>query len=552
MNAPDAELPPKSPGLPRRLMRRFFSLWMLKRCLFALAVLVTLIGLVWAVENWRGRRALERYQGEWMAKGERFDRASVIPPVVPDDQNLAAIPMFARLFDRLAAGRSNNAPDPEAAKLQGMTLYHSHGRYGTNTTGNLFRLQRCDLRTWQDYYRNPPPPSPPAEDQALRQRYGLTAGPVTNLPTPPSAPTNEFPVAALPQTPAQDVLLALSRYDAVLEELHRAGARPYVRFPAVAHGDLMTDAEVARHLPALKALGQVTRLRAIAWLADHQPAQAYRDMRLMFRLSDALGDEPYIISFLVRIACHAIVLQPFWEGMLDHRWTADQLLGFQTYFESLDFFTNYYHVIRGERNLFQITALPRQTVSQAFGPDAQGAEGLTGLQRMFRHMPKGWLYQNQLSLFRMHEACLAIKPSDSNESFESRLGRFYDERRHPYRIFAGLLAPAVSKVFGKAKRIQSHFDLATVACALERYYLQNHAYPETIHALVPRYLASPPADIYTGEPLHYRRTAPDRFLLYSVGEDLEDNDGTIQPPPETVARDPKLRWDFVWTFPPAP
>jgi hypothetical protein len=43
--------------------------------------------------------------------------------------------------------------------------------------------------------------------------------------------TNEFPVAPQPQSAAADVLLALSQYDPVLEELRTASRLPYSRFP---------------------------------------------------------------------------------------------------------------------------------------------------------------------------------------------------------------------------------------------------------------------------------------------------------------------------------
>src|SRR5688572_23734728 len=51
---------PTRPGFFKRLVRRVFSLWCLKRLAFGVVALVSLIALVLAVENWRGRRALER------------------------------------------------------------------------------------------------------------------------------------------------------------------------------------------------------------------------------------------------------------------------------------------------------------------------------------------------------------------------------------------------------------------------------------------------------------------------------------------------------------
>ena len=67
-----------------------------RRLLMVGASLVTLIGLFYAVENWRGRRAWEAFQTEWEARGEHFDLAYYIPKVVPDEENFAISDMCFR------------------------------------------------------------------------------------------------------------------------------------------------------------------------------------------------------------------------------------------------------------------------------------------------------------------------------------------------------------------------------------------------------------------------------------------------------------------------
>jgi hypothetical protein len=63
------------------------------------------------------------------------------------------------------------------------------------------RSKMTDLKEWQNYYR------------VL------------------AAKTNEFHVAPTSQSPAADVLLALSKYDSDIEEIRKASALPYSRFP---------------------------------------------------------------------------------------------------------------------------------------------------------------------------------------------------------------------------------------------------------------------------------------------------------------------------------
>jgi len=64
-------------------VRRLFS-WLLRRKVLTLACLVTLVALVYAVEDWRGRHAWQAYKRGREAQGESFDLASLAPPAVPE------------------------------------------------------------------------------------------------------------------------------------------------------------------------------------------------------------------------------------------------------------------------------------------------------------------------------------------------------------------------------------------------------------------------------------------------------------------------------------
>ena len=56
--------------------------WRISRwILITLAGLATLIALFYAEEDWRGKRAWENYKHAAVARGERFDVASVVPPL---------------------------------------------------------------------------------------------------------------------------------------------------------------------------------------------------------------------------------------------------------------------------------------------------------------------------------------------------------------------------------------------------------------------------------------------------------------------------------------
>ena len=86
---------------------RFFWAWgFLKFVLSA----VTLIVLLYVEEDWRGARAWAATKAKWEARGISFDFNRLIPPPVPADQNLAAIPLFKMELDPAPENKGNFAP----------------------------------------------------------------------------------------------------------------------------------------------------------------------------------------------------------------------------------------------------------------------------------------------------------------------------------------------------------------------------------------------------------------------------------------------------------
>ena len=157
-----------------------------------------------------------------------------------------------------------------------------------------------DLPAWQAFYRG------------SNNLFAAQSGP----------PTNYFPIAKEPQTPAADVLLALSKFNENRQLLIAASARPQARFW------INYDAGFAMlfpHLARLKASSQYLSLHAVAALKAGDRETALEDIKLLFRLIESIRGEPILISHLVRIALVHIALQPVWEGLADRQWTEAEL-----------------------------------------------------------------------------------------------------------------------------------------------------------------------------------------------------------------------------------
>lgn len=91
-------------------------------------------------------------------------------------------------------------------------------------------------------------------------------------------------------------------------------------------------------------------------------------------------------------------------------------------------------------------------------------------------------------------------------------------------VLVGLLAPAVRKVQDAADRTEQIDRNVRVALALAAHNADHRGYPEKLEALAPKYLAAVPADVFSGKPLVYARTA-NGYKFYSVGANGKDEEG---------------------------
>ena len=93
-------------------------------------------------------------------------------------------------------------------------------------------------------------------------------------------------------------------------------------------------------------------------------------------------------------------------------------------------------------------------------------------------------------------------------------------------------------------------QLVVTTIALKRHQLRHGKIPGDLQALCPEFLPSIPIDPVNGEPLHYKPNSGGTFLLYSVGEDGEDNGGDPNPAEGNAKSSSWQRGrDWVWPMP---
>jgi hypothetical protein len=497
-----------------------------KRAVLAIACLAGLVMLFYAEEDLRGWLSWRHFKSQWVAKGEKFNFADFIPPPVPEEQNFAMAPVVASAYSRVLdpSGNQKSPPDTNVVNQLQMPLEIDNDG-PPNAAGNWQKAIPINLKPWQEYYR----------DLALT--------------------TNAFPVAAQAQTPAADVLLALSKYDPILEQLRQAAARPASRFPLNYNQD-QTFAILLPHLAPLKGCAVVLRLRALAELQAGQSKAALDDIRLALSLTEKIRSEPFLISHLVRVAMFQLTEQAVWEGLSEHRWNEAQLAELEQALDRFDFVAAYLTAMRGE-NVCQVATMdflrhhPGQLDS--IGDSQENRAQLADFCAYL--IPAGWYYQNQLRSSKfMLEEFMPLADS-TRETFSvdlaNQAAQSLNAMPHtPYTVICRMLLPALTPAAHRFAFAQAALDFARLGCALERYRLAAGKYPEELDALAPQFIARVPVDPIGGQPLHYRTEPNGTFTLYSVGWNGTDDGGNVfSKKGRAVDLD---KGDWVWRYPDSP
>ncbi len=514
-----------------RFCRWLFSWRVIRRTLIVLAWTATIIALLYGEENWRGRRAWNKYRRELEARGEQLDWKAFIPKPVPDEQNFAATPFIQSWFSQ----KTNEG-----------------------------------ARSWGDAYDRAAASVPTTEDKSPRRFVDLGAWQMA-FEAMRSGQTNRHQRFESDRLDAESrakaapaVLQGLETSEPRMAELRAASRRPYSRYPVIY--DLENPWGILlRHLAKVKGACQRLKLKACAELVIGRGTNALEDVKLMFYLADSVKEEPFLISYLVRIACLKIATHSIWEGLAEHRWSEAQLQELQTRLQQYNFVADLKRPLDAERASGILTVeLIRKRLHLLFvlgdatspAPPSRSFADLIG-----RIIPSGWCYQEQLNYCKVYQLQLGGTFDASNgrvwpgriesnvhelvrELSGGRLGRPLGVIIH-HRFIASMLLPALDKTVRRSAEAHTAADQAALACALERYRLAKGQFPENLEALAPQFFARLPNDPFTGEPYKYRRTEDGQFVLYSVGWNEKDDGGMTG---KTLYDD--KQGDWVWQYPP--
>ncbi len=282
------------------------------------------------------------------------------------------------------------------------------------------------MKQWQSYYRN----------------FAETS----------EGKTNGFPVTAQPQTPAADILLALSGFNPALEELRQASLRPHARIPLNYENGFETAGELLPWLANTKRCAQFLQLRILAELEDGQSAAALADVKLLFRVIDSVRKQPFLISHLVRIAMLSINLQPIYEGLAQHRWSNAQLAELEQVLAKQDYLADFEFAMKGEK-MTAIETFEKQRITRELKQWVENSGTNKIVTVSYRFMPSAYFYGNELAFAQMHQQFIVplvdltnriVPPGRLASPASCRQGAGM-KHYSPYKVQARMAFPAIAK-----------------------------------------------------------------------------------------------------------
>jgi hypothetical protein len=323
----------------------------------------------------------------------------------------------------------------------------------------------------------------------------------------------------------------MSRAAAALAEARKLVDLTEGRYPIAYSPDfistLIPHTQDARLIANLLAYDAV--LRAQAGDADG----ALSSCRGVLNAGRSVGDEPFLISQLVRIACRAIAVDRAQRVLAQGESSEEALRQLQQLLEKEELEPLLLIAARGERAgqdrlMEAIQAgkikLSARDLAILAGLSGDPGSGATLCESLLLRIPGSTKFQRSAMLRCMNRivALAKLPPHERHAEFQQM-----EMTRGAQPVLVRLLVPALGKVSDSCQRCDAQLRCALVAVAAERYRRAQGRWPDKLGALKEAgYLQAVPADPYDGQPLRWRRLG-DGQVVYSIGPDGEDNGGKM-------------------------
>jgi hypothetical protein len=539
----------------------------MRRWLMPAAICLLLLGLFYAEENWRGKRAWEKCKRVLRTQGIALDWTNYIPAAVPENENIFGVPEMVRWFDgRTGVGwselartlpsetypglnlGSNTARMPVAELVIGLPGTHSPNgftvlRWGASASRTqaatmlndalgptarapqspiglgLMLRQPAEIRPAQIFLQCQSAPSEKElneflPDSMVHANPGLSDRVLKLEPDGDGSYSVTMPRLAL----ASDYLSWSDGLQPQLALIRRALERPRSQLPGVYANP---NTVPGPNFQAVRSLVQTLGARVQCHLLLGRPADALDELTLMDDFCRRILAEQQPATFLsamVNQAVREVYAAQIAEGLRLQAWREPQLATLQGQLETVNVLVPV------------AAAFTTQAASAYRALESVPSAGMVRRTVLARLCPRGWGYQHVAARAKLDFGRLACCDPAREIIFPEKVIAA-DKKAHALESGAYTFVPSLEQVpFARACQLTAHsqtqINQALIACALEHFRLTHDGeYPEELGALVPQFLGAIPHDVIGGGPFHYRQASDHTFVLYSVGWNRRDDGG---------------------------
>jgi hypothetical protein len=282
---------------------------------------------------------------------------------------------------------------------------------------------------------------------------------------------------------------------------------------------------IMRHLQDLRQVARLLVFDALRQAYDGDLAGALVSCRAVLNTGRSVGDEPTEVSQFVRASCVHQALAALERVLAHGEAPAAELEAFQRLLEDEAEFPRQLIAARAER-----AAVHGHLQVVRTGHFDRGVYGMRSSSALgprvddFRDRLRARTAHARYLRYLTEVVEIAKLPPEQQPARWAQLEAPQVELPILLQGLSRGVSPpkAADAIHGTLAQLRCSF----VAVAVERYRLLEHRWPDTLEALVPRYLKEVPADPFDGKPLRYHRTQ-EGVVVYAISLDRKDDGGKL-------------------------
>jgi hypothetical protein len=311
-------------------------------------------------------------------------------------------------------------------------------------------------------------------------------------------------------------------------EARKLADRPHGRFPLQWAPDSISTFLISQDT---REVANLLCFDALLLAQEGDLNGALRSLRGVLNAERAVGDEPTLVSALIRMADRTVAVGKLERVLAQGEPSPTALADLQRLLEEDEAENLLLCGMRGERagmdQLMENIQNGSVKLADVLGPAGKRL-GLSNPEAvetaLVTYSSANFKSQRAAVLRILTQLVEAAKLPPEEQAPRNK--QFSAEIRN-HGLLVRVFVSAVTKVAEANQRSLAVLRCALVAVAAERYRRAHGGWPASLDALVAdELLKQVPADPYDGAPLRYRMH-DDRVVIYSIAQDLQDNGGTF-------------------------